>query len=204
MEYEKKQLEADNRLIEANSQIEYLSDTIVKLEKSVFNGLQHSRKSNIEIDGIPSEIGDDSEKLEAAALKILKAIGVDCQPMDIEAIHRLPARVGVKPTIIRFNNRKTAAAARSNKSKLKDLKSLNLDIDGLTDQSAIYIKPSLCPYYKTLSYNCRLLKRAKLIQNAIVDDEGVIKIKTLSNTYIKINHESELKSRFNEFKDFSF
>ena len=76
----------------------------------------------VEIDGIPTEVGDDPKQLEIAALKILKAIGVDCEPVDIEAIHRLPARLGIKPTIVRFNNRKTAVAARSNKSKLKDLK----------------------------------------------------------------------------------
>ena len=64
----------------------------MNLDKSVHKGLQHGRKSNIEIDGIPTNVSDDPKQLEIATLKILQAINVVCEPKDIEAIHRLPIK----------------------------------------------------------------------------------------------------------------
>ena len=80
---------------------------MILVEKSLYNSQQHSRKWNVEIDGIPANVGDDRVKLEVAALEIFKAIGVQCQSNDIEAIHRLPLKTATKVTIVRFNNRKT-------------------------------------------------------------------------------------------------
>ena len=69
--------------------------------------------------------------------------------------------------------------AMKNQSKLKDIGSLNLDIVGLDMNSNIFIRPSLCPYYKTLQFNCRNLKRQGLIKFVRTDNDGYIKIKTL-------------------------
>ena len=124
--------------------------------------MQHGRLSNIEIDGIPANIGDDRKQLEVAAIKILNAINVRCSPEDIESIHRLPAKTGIKPTIIKFLSRKTAENSLENKGKLKHLKDLNIDINGLNDDSHIYLRPSLSPYYRKIAYNCRILKRHQL------------------------------------------
>ena len=87
--------------------VDHLSNKIVGLEKAVYTGHQHSRKWNIEIDGIPTNVGDESEQLRVAANKILTAINVQITPKDIEAIHRLHSKANPKPTIIRFNNRQT-------------------------------------------------------------------------------------------------
>ena len=83
--------------------VDHLSNKIVGLEKAVYTGHQHSRKWNIEIDGIPTNVGDESEQLRVAANKILTAINVQITPKDIEAIHRLHSKANPKPTIIRFN-----------------------------------------------------------------------------------------------------
>ena len=177
---------------------------IVYLEKAVHSGLQHGRKWNIEVDGIPNNIGEDPKQLELAALEILNAINVECESEDIEAIHRLPSRAPVKPVIIRLRSRKTVEAAFENKGKLKNLSTLNLDLAGINNESAIYIRPSLCPYYKNLAYNCRQLRKFKQVQNTIVSDDGSVKIKTFDNMYIKITHEKDLTSRFPDFENFNF
>ena len=70
-----------------------------------------------------------------------------------------------------------------NKSKLKDIGSLNLDIVGLDMNSKIFIRPSLCPYYKTLQFNCRNLKRHGPIKFVRTDNDGYIKIKTLKEEF---------------------
>ena len=114
-------------------------------------------------------------------------------------MHRLPSKGVIKPTIIKFVSRKTAESACRNKHKLKHLRSLNLQIDGLREDSAIYIRPSLSPYYKKLAYNCRLLKRNKFIESTFTNDDGSIKIKTLQGRYVKIYHQQDLSSRFQDF-----
>lgn len=180
------------------------NERIINLEKSVFTGLQHGRKWNFEIDGIPANIGDYPKQLEEATIKILNAINVDCNKNDIEAIHRLPSKMDCKPTIVRCKSRKMVEAAFLNKSKLKNLQALNINIVGLTAESKIYLRPSLCPYYKNLAYNCRVLKRNNLIAGVHISDEGTVKIKNFDNEFIKITHERDLISRFPSFVHFSF
>ena len=74
-------------------------------------------------------------------------------------------------TIVFFENRKIRDAVLKNKSKLKDLTSLNLDIAGLYANSKIFIRPSLCAYYKILQYNYRILKRYGLVKQVRTDDK---------------------------------
>ena len=156
--------EENTRLTKAVSKLEMDAELSVKkmihLERTVNGGLQHGRKWNIELDGIPNEVGDEPTDLENAVVKILTGMNVFCEADDIQAIHRLPNKTGAtKSTIVRFNSRKTSESALSNKMKLKNLKDMQLDIPGLKDDSQIYIRPSLCPYYRTLQYNGRLLKK---------------------------------------------
>ena len=90
------------------------------------------------------------------------------------------------------------------KEKLKNLSSLNIDMNGLDDNSKIYIRPSQCPYYKNLGYNCRLLKKNGKIAYVITNDDGTLKIKTLDEKFVEITHESDLRELFQDFDKFSF
>ena len=179
-------------------------EKIVNLERSVHGGLQHNRKFNVEIDGIPTNIGDDPEQLEEAVLILFEALNITCDSSDIDAIHRLPAKSGIKPTIVRLRSRKTVDDIHANKSKLKNLSELNVDIVGLHDDSKIFIRPSLCPYYRTLAYNCRQLKRALLIKNTSVGDDGSIKIILHNGNKVKISHEKDISNLFQDFDGFTF
>ena len=121
----------------------------------------------IVIDGFPKKVGEEPLVLEQATINLLNSMGVKCESSDIEAIHQLPGKNEAnKPTIVKFASRKTIVAVFKNKSKLKNLESLNVEIDGLNSGSDIYIRPNLSPYFKTLAYNCRLLKRNNLIQGS--------------------------------------
>ena len=177
---------------------------IVSLEKSTHNGLQHGRAWNIEIDGIPAAIGDHPDQLEEAALKIIRGINVDIEDYEIDTIHRLPSKQSPKPTIIRFVSRKTSRAVHENKHKLRHLKDLDLDIAGLREDSKIFIRASQCPYYRTLGYNCRLLKRSNLISKIFTSKEGKLSIKTLDNTKVNISHATDLTGLFPDFPKFNF
>ena len=89
----------------ANKTIEMQAAKIVRLEKECHRGLQHGRGWNIEIDGIPRQVGDDPEDLRNAFLAICETFNIDVHDIDIETIHRLPSKQLIKPVIIRFTTR---------------------------------------------------------------------------------------------------
>ncbi len=203
--------ERDHRVMEsalhnANKEIHSQMLRIKELEKSTHRGLQHGRGWNVEIEGIPINVGDEPVQLQAATIKILQSINVPCETYEIDTVHRLPSTRNDSPkaVIVRFCSRKTVRLVHENKHKLKDLALLEIDIPGLNNESRIYINASQCPYYKTLAYNCRLLKRKGLIAHHFISRDGRITIKTLSEDFIKVTHESDLVDNFPLFREFSF
>ena len=174
------------------------------LEKSSQRGMQHARGWNIEIDGLPAAVGDDPEDLEEALLKILDGIGVQIEDYEIDTIHRLPSRQDPKPVIVRFVTRKTVRAIHDKKHKLKYLGDMNLEINGLNEDSRIFLRPSLSPYFNNLSYNCRLLKRKRLIGGVKLSGDGKISVVAADGRHIKVTHESDLTNNFPLFDEFNF
>ena len=104
-------LENDEQYKNAVATIDIQRKKIVSLEKSCHRGLQHGRSYNVEIDGLPVNIGDDPDQLEEAALKLFSAINVEIEDYEIDTIHRLNSKKSPKPTIVRFVSRKTVRAS---------------------------------------------------------------------------------------------
>lgn len=183
-----------------------LSRKVERLEKSVHHGQQHDRLWNLEIVGIPVNVGHEPDQLEEAALSIFEAINVNCGPDNIEAIHRLKSKENRIPvTILCIDSRKIVRDIHKNKHKLKNLQDLNIDIAGLTEDSKIFINPSLTPYSRSLAYNCRLLRNDRLIEKVRIDDDGAVKIKFFGkDEHERIHVESDLHRLFPDYKEFSF
>ena len=179
---------------------------ITELEKSLHRNLQHGRKCNVEINGIPSEVGDSPNALIDAVCKILRGIDILCSEADIEACHRLSSRNLQQPkaTIVLFKSRKITEEIWEKRKKLKDVDRQRLEIAGLNIDSAIYINPSLTPYFKTLAFNARLLRKNKLIDNVMIGDDGIVKLKLLNGDIQKVLHKNDLTSRFKDFPHFKF
>ena len=197
--------EKSSKLEAATIQLTAQHKKIVILEKACHRGLQHGRSFNIEIDGIPANVGDDVNQLQDAALKIFQAINADVLEYDIDTIHRLPSRKSPKPTIVRLVSRKSVRSIHANKRKLRDLGELDIDIPGINENTRIFIRPSQCAYYKNLAYNCRLLKREGLVEKVINANDGRITIQRAdSKEYVKVTHETVLTSTFPNFQDFNF
>ena len=81
---------------------------VTELEKQQAKMEQYSRTNNVEISGISNEVSD--ENVEKKVIDICKESGIDLNPCDIEACHRLPSgRVNTsssKRVIVKFVNRK--------------------------------------------------------------------------------------------------
>ena len=191
-----------SRLIDENKR---LTEKIVEInkntnfmEKEHWRLNQYTRRSNIEVSGIPNEIKD--EVLEETVIKLLKSINVNCQPSDIEACHRLPTKRPDKPknTIIRFLNQKNAENCLVSR---KQLKSVDLSvIDGSFRGQKIFINDNLCPYYRGIYGKCRALCNAGLI-NSFWSWKGQIFIKIGENSKkVGIAHVQELVEMFPDFE----
>ena len=179
-------------------------DQIVRLERACHAGLQHNRGWNIEIDGIPSNVGEDPIQLERAVIHICNKINVMANEYDIDTAHRLPSEKSPKTTIVRFATRKVVRDLHLNKSKLKNLDDLDLEIPGLNADSKIFIRANQSPYIKNLAFNCRRLKRSNQIAQVITGKDGRLTVKTLDGNYIKIGHEQDLRVNFPHYDNFSF
>ena len=191
-------------LEEAYIQLDIQRRKFSSLEKSSQRSMQHSRGWNIEVDGIPAVIGDNPDDLEEAITKICFGIGVEFDECEIDTIHRLPSKQTPKPVIVRFVSRKTVRALHEKKHKLKYLSDLQIEVDGLTDDSKIFIRPSLSPYFNNLAFNCRVLKRKRLVRRVKVSNDGKIVVEKADGSYVKVSHESDLVRNFPLFDDFNF
>ena len=112
-------------------------------EKS-FNRLdQYNIRNNLEIQGIPSTVGD--EVLEDKAVRTFECPNIPLAKSDIEECPRL-CKSNLKNTIVRFFNRKNCYASLSKKM---DLRQLDL-------QGKMWFPRSL--FFQKLEWKCRELK----------------------------------------------
>ena len=85
---------------------------VTELEKQQSKVEQYSRRNNVEISDISNEVSDES--LEKKVIDFCKESGIDLNPYDIEACHRLPpGRVNTsncEHVIVKFVNRKHSEA----------------------------------------------------------------------------------------------
>ena len=115
----------------------------------IWKSTQYSRRDCCEIVGISRDIIDDN--IEEECIKVLKAAKAKAgnrypTTLDIQAAHRK----GKKGTvIIKFVNRKFAAAAMKNRSNLKES----------LEYKNTYLNQSLCPEFSFLNYAVRMAKR---------------------------------------------
>ena len=92
-------LKAEN--LKLQQKVEKLENRISELESDLNKKDQYNRRNNIEIQGIPSDIGDDSQ--EDKVIQMLAEVQIVATKCNIEDCHRLGKNGS---TIVRFVNRK--------------------------------------------------------------------------------------------------
>ena len=150
--------------IEKNS----LNERLIALERECWAIAQYSRWECLEITGIPSLLSD--KDLEEVVCKAITKAGVDITGDDIEDCHR----VGNKgQTIIKFGKRKVLRQVLRVRKDLSKVKMSDID---LTGQRTLSIKQSLCPYYRMLWSQTKILYQKGKIDSFYVSN-GNIKIR---------------------------
>ena len=152
-------------------------------------------RNNLEISGIPNNVEDDD--IETKTIEVLKKIDVIVNKQEIEACHRLPAKNGKnKKVIVRFTKRKTSSKALMNRNKLSvsGLTDLNLD------NKKIFISENLNRYFQRIGFECRELKRGKLIHGYKFKNEAFyIKYSKDDDSFKKVSYLDTLFELFPNF-----
>ena len=83
---------------------------------------QYSRRETIRINGVPSDVGDEEEKLTEYVIELGNSLGVKIEDRDISVTHRVgkPSPGVSRPVLCKFVSRKTRDVLMRNKKKLKN------------------------------------------------------------------------------------
>ena len=71
---------------------------------------------------------------------------------------------------------------------------VNLETFNIPAHNKIYLNDNLSPYFKSIAYKCRSLKRRDLIIQSKID-KGLVKIKK-GSLWITVHHETVLTNLF--------
>ena len=142
----------------------------------------------------------EQNQLKGFVVKMFQHAGVRPVNVDnIEVIHRLPSKQISQTTIFKAK-RDFIEDVVDKKKAIRDVGHKNM---GYGYDVKFYVNANLCPAYKNLAYNCRLLKKKGKILSMWSND-GKIKVKLNNNQVKLVTHEFDLFKLFPDFGEFSF
>ena len=171
------------------NRIELLENKAIIAETVNNNIEQYGRRNNIEITGIPDSVS--KENFEKTVIEVCNKLNMEITEKDIEACHRIGA-AKPKKTICRFVNRKNVKNLLYSRKKLKDL-------DVGLGTARLNVNENLTNYNSKLAYNCRKLKRKKLINKCFTIDGNVYLQRTEGERSKKISHMTTLEELYPRF-----
>ena len=191
--------ELEKKVSELYNTDDDLIDRLYELECGVYDQNQRSRKNNIEISGVPNDVLD--ENLENTIVTILNECmpeqGTNICSSDIEACHRLPAKNGPKPVIVRFHSRKIRNTAFELRRSINNFDHSRF---GIEENDKLWVNDNLSPMMKKLHFYARKLKRANKISR-MTSDYGLLKIKIKErDNWKRILHPDDFVGMFPNFK----
>lgn len=177
-------LKEDNRIL--RSRVTYLEKRMLLNEKNRNQQDQHSRKIYVELSGIPASVKQDN--LKPTLVTIFSNAGIDdVSTDDIEVTHRIFSRQDPKPVIIKARRDFIEKVFSMKKSILDAGKNENLKF-GVNNK--LYVNDHLSPAFKSLRYNCKLLKNEGHIDEFWISN-AKLKLKINGNVKV-IAHEYDL------------
>ena len=180
---------AESSIVVCKKVNDNLSSKIDNLERDLHRLEQYSRRECFEFVGIPSSVRQDD--LQDKVIGVLEMAGVACSSDDIEACHRIKKN----RTIVKFSSRRMSSKVLQVKKTLKDKNFSNL---GFSENTAIFINESLCPYYRGLWNKCKTLKENNKI-HSFWTSNGTIRFKKRENDIpTSVYHDVELEELVNE------
>ena len=162
-----------------------LKKEISRLGRLRLRDNQYGRLENLEISGIPTVDGEESD-LEEKVIAVAREAGVTLTPSDISACHRLK---NASISIVRFVNRKHADKLWANSSNLK-----GKDMSAIlgADHPKVYINPNLSPELRSMRWKARKFKEAGLVEFYGANRQGVYVQKTKGGEKVPVELDEDL------------
>ncbi len=179
------------QLAAKDEKIKTLEERVIKLEVDSDAVEQYSRRANLQIRGIAEcNGGEDTDQL---VLNIINDnMGLVVERDDIERSHRLGrktdgnGRPRTRPVIVRFTTERLRDDVFKARTKLKLYNNNHRD-------SPIYINDDLTARRAKLSFDTRILKREKRIQDCWTAF-GKVVVKTTTNLIKEIKSQADLQN----------
>ena len=170
----------------------FLGKRYTEVEISGNNLEQYTKRINVEIQGITSQIPD--EKLDEKVIEVFGAMDIAITKDDVEDCHRLGK--SSKSTIVRFVNRKHCYAVLS---KISETSKIDRSKLGFESNVKLDVSKNITPYNQHLTWKCRELKRAGVIHSSW-SSKGIIKLRrTAHERPISIDHEDKIAALYHYF-----
>ena len=174
------------------NKVELLEKRLTEAEISQINFDQYTRRNNIEIQGISSQI--PGEKLEEKVIEVFSAMNIAITKNDVEDCHRLGK--SSKSNIVQFVNRKDCCAILS---KICETSKIDKSKLGFDSNVKLYVSENLTPHNQHLAWKCRELKRAGVIHSSW-SSKGIIKLRCTADEYpISTDHEDRIAALYPDF-----
>ncbi|KAG8316210.1 hypothetical protein J6590_108730 [Homalodisca vitripennis] len=173
---------------ELRSENEVICQELTELRERTRELEQYSRRNNIEISGVPMT---DGERMEAVVKDVGAALGLQVEPAEVAAAHRVPSfkRGREQSIIVQFNNR-----ARRDQwiAKYREKRQLTAkEINPAFPSSRVFVNDHLSPankqFYARVKQRCRDVgysfawcRDAKFFVKKSPDDR-LMKISTLAD-----------------------
>lgn len=166
-----------------------LKDEIVNLKSEMLELQQYSRRTNLEISGLPEV---ENEDISEVVSTVLASLQVD-NFKNIEALHRVPTsrKDRHKSIIVQFNTKseRDRCIAAAKKKHL-----LASDVNSRFNTSPIFINEHLAPGMKKLLFLCKSYKKDNNMKFCWVRDGKIFLRKEETSRVIRIRHENDLQN----------
>ena len=193
VEKERKKVSSYGNLLERIKKLENYNydiyDRLYENEKCISELAQYTRRENIEIDGIPSDIPQN--QLEKTVIEILGTIGV-VVTFNIAACHRLKKlkHQSTQSVIVRFINRKHALEALKNRKQLINSEKI------VEFGNNLYIRENLCPQFRKIyDYALSIKKKGNIFKVWTFNGKVCINCDKDDKPWI-VNHIEDLYDEF--------
>lgn len=184
----RKELEDVKQLsLECQKENRGLSKELGDTKKQLIELKQYSRKSNLELKGIPVADGEDLIRVVEA---VASCLSTELSSHDIEVAHRVPTKAKGPPNVVvRF-------ASRANRDRLllaAKKTRLNTSMLGFEATDPIFVNEHLCPENKILLGKAIATKRAKGWKFAWVSDGKILMRKVEKSKVVHVTCEADLE-----------
>ena len=186
--------EMETELTAARKKINDQEEEIAELYDLQDELEQYTRKSSLEIHGVPESAYTSTEEV---VLKLAEALNVDVKSEDVEISHKLN-RKGVKPIIVKFQSHKVKSSLYKERAKLKHVRVSDLfpysSAATRVESERIYLNENLTSYRRGILKEANQKRKDGLVLSAWSMD-GKIFVKTSPDGRpIRIYDKSDLEN----------